>query len=146
MTVREAVKYAPRGYNEVQENLFLSVADLVSSLPARKKTSVLEMLRKRPQILRHTLMASCEARTPWYPETRAYSFAAESFASLVNLPVDRVPGVSVSIRGDLQQEIDEEWAASLEILQMVTTIPGWVNKVYAVWDRIESEPWMAILA
>ena len=73
-----------------------------------------------------------------------YNTAAESFAVLVNLPIDRVPGVSVSVEEDLQQEIDEEWTAALEILRMVTTDPGWINRVYSALDRVESEPWMVI--
>jgi len=144
MTVREAVNYAPRRYGFLQENVFYSVMDLVAPLPVRKKTAGLEMLRRRPQILSQMLAIASEMRPPWYPETEVYSIAAECFASLVNLPMDRVPGVPVSVEGDLQQEIDEEWAATLEILQMVTAIPGWVNKVYAIWDRVESEPWIAV--
>ena len=56
----------------------------------------------------------------------------------------RVPGVPASVEGDLRREIDEEWTATLEILRMVTAIPGWVNKVYATWDRVESESWMTV--
>ena len=51
----------------------------------------------------------------------------------------RVPGVPASVEGDLRREIDEEWTATLEILRMVTAIPGWVNKAYATWDRVESK-------
>ena len=144
MTIREAVNYAPRRYGILQENVFYSLMDLVAPLPVRKKTSVLEIVRERPQILGQMLAIASETRPPWYPETEIYSIAAECFASLVSLPMDRVPGVPVSVGGDLQQEIHEEWAAGLEILQTVTTIPGWINKVYAMWDRIESEPWMAV--
>lgn len=128
----------------LQENVIYSTMDLVAPLPVRKKTVVLEMLRHQPRILRQLLAIASEARPPWYPETDAFSVGAEAFASLVNLPMDRVPGVSVHIEGDLQRGIDEEWGAALEILRMVTTIPGWINKVYAIWDRVETEPWMAI--
>ena len=79
-----------------------------------------------------------------YSETEVYSIAAECFTSLVNHPMDRVPGVPISVEGDLKREIDEEWTATLEILRMVTAIPGWVNKVYATWDRVESESWMTV--
>jgi len=144
MTIREAKKYAPRRYGILQENVFYSLMDLVAPLPVRKKTSVLEIVRGRPQILSQMLAIASETRPPWYPETEVYSIAAECFASLVSLPMDCVPGVLVSIGGDLQREIDEEWAAGLEILQTVTTIPGWINKVYGMWDRVESEPWMAV--
>ena len=58
--------------------------------------------------------------------------------------MDRVPGVPVSVEGDLKREIDEEWTAALEILRMVAPIPGWVNKVYAMWDRVESESLMTV--
>lgn len=102
------------------------------------------MLRKRPQILLQMMTIASEARPPWYPETEVYSIAAECFASLLNFPMDRVPGVSVSIEGDIQQKIDEQWAAPLDIFRMVTAIPGWINKVYAIWDRVESESWMQI--
>lgn len=146
MTVLEAVKYAPRRYGILQENVLFSVRDLVAPLPVRKKTAVLEMVRRRPDILNQILALASEARPPWYPETEVYSIAAECFASLVNFPMDRVPGVPVSLEGDLQRDIDEEWAATLEILRMVTAAPGWVNKVYAMWDRVESEPWKAIQA
>jgi hypothetical protein len=144
MTVREAVNYAPRRYGILQEYMSYSLVDLVAPLPVRKKTVVLEMMRHRPQILNQMLAIASERRPPWYPETDVYSIGAECFTSLVNLPTDRVPGVPVSGEGDLQREIDEEWAATLEILGMVTAIPGWVNKVYAMWDRVESEPWMAV--
>lgn len=144
MTVREAANYAPRRYGILQENVFFGVMDLVAPLPARKKTAVLEMVRGRPQILSQMLAIASESRPPWYPETEVYSIAAECFSSLVNLPMDRVPGVPVSVEGDLQREIDEEWAATLEILRMVTAIPGWVNKLYAMWNRVESEPWMVV--
>ena len=144
MTVREAANYAPRRYGFLQENVFYSVMDLVAPLPVRKKAAVLEILRKRPQILQQLLTIASETRPPWYPETEVYSIAAECFTSLLNLPMDRVPGVSVSVEGGLQREIDEEWTAALEILRMVTAIPAWVNKVYAVWDRVESESWVAI--
>ena len=144
MTVREAVKYAPRRYGILQENLFYSIMDLVSPLPVRKKTAVLELLRKRPKILSQMLAIASEPRPPWYPETETYSIAAECFNSLVNLPMDRVPGVPLSVEGDSQQEIDEEWTAALEILRMVTTIPGWIKKIYAMWDRVETESWMAV--
>lgn len=144
MTIREAVNYAPRRYGILQENVFFSVTDLVAPLPVRKKSAVLEMVRKRPQILSQMLAIASETRPPWYPETQVYSIAAECFTSLVNLPMDRVPGVPVSVEGDLQREIDEEWAATLGILRMVTAIPGWVNKVYTMWDRVESESWMVI--
>ena len=144
MTTREAAKYAPRRYGILQENVFFSVIDLVAPLPVRKKTTVLEMLRKRPQILRQMLTIASEARPPWYPETEVYSIAAECFTVLVNLPVDRVPGVPVSVEGDLQREIDEEWTATTETLRMVTAIPGWINKVHAMWNRVESERWMVV--
>lgn len=144
MTIREAVRYAPRRYGILQENVFLSVMDLVAPLPVRKKTTVLEMLRKRPQILSQMLAIASEARPPWYPETEVYCVAAECFAVLVSLPMDRVPGIPVSVRGEFQRAIDEEWTAALEILGMVTAIPGWINKIYAMWDRVDSEPWMAI--
>lgn len=144
MTLREAENYAPRRYGILQENVFFSVMDLVAPLPVRKKTVVLQMLRERPQILRHMLTIASEARPPWYPETEVYSVAAECFALLSNFPMDRVPGVSVSVEEGPRQEIDEEWAATMEILRMVTAIPGWVNKVYAIWNRVESESWMAV--
>ena len=144
MTVREAAKYAPRRYGILQENVFYSVFNILAPLPVRKKTATLEMLRERPQILRQMLTIASEPRPPWYPETEVYSIAAECFASLSSLPMDRVPGVSVSLEGDLQREIDGEWTAALEILRMVTTIPGWVNKVYAMWDRVESESWVMV--
>ena len=128
----------------LQENVFYSIMGLVAPLPVRKKTAALEMLRRRPQILRQLIAIASEERPPWYPETEVYSVAAECFASLVNLPMDRVPGVSVSVEEDLQRDIDEEWTATLEILRMVTTDPGWINRVYAIWDRVESESWMAI--
>jgi len=144
MTIREAANYAPRRYGILQEYVFFSVVDLVAPLPVRKKTTVLEMLHKRPQILGQMLAIASETRPPWYPETEVYSIAAECFATLVNLPMDRVPGVPVSVEEGIQKEIDEEWGATLEILRMVTAIPGWVNKLYAVWDRVESESWMAV--
>ncbi|KAF9647014.1 hypothetical protein BDM02DRAFT_3270577 [Thelephora ganbajun] len=144
MTIREAVHYAPRRFGILQENVFFGVMDLVAPLPVRKRTTVLEMVRKRPQILGQMLAIASETRPPWHPETQVYSIAAECFASLVNLPMDRVPGVPISVEGGIQREVDEEWAAALEVLRMVTTIPGWINKVYAMWDRVESEPWMAI--
>lgn len=144
MTIREAAKYALRRYGILQENVFSGVMNLVAPLPVRRKTAALEMLRKRPQILSQMLAIASETRPPWYPETEVYSIAAECFTSLVNLPMDRVPGVPVSIEGDLQREINEEWTATLEILRMVTAIPGWVNKVYAMWDRVESELWMSV--
>ena len=144
MTLREAENYAPRRYGILQENVFFSVMDLVAPLPVRKKTVVLQMLRERPQILRHMLTIASEARPPWYPETEVYSVAAECFTLLSNFPMDRVPGVSVSVEEGPRQEIDEEWAATMEILRMVTAIPGWVNKVYAIWNRVESESWMAV--
>lgn len=144
MTIREAVKYAPRRYGILQENMFFSAIDLVAPLPIRKKPAILEIVRKRPQILTQLLAIASETRPPWYPETEVYSIAAECFASFVYFPMDRVPGVPVSIEGDLQQEIQDEWAATLEILRMVTTIPGWISKVYAMWDRVESEPWMTV--
>jgi hypothetical protein len=146
MTVREAVKYAARRYAMLQENVFYSVIDLIAPLPVRKKPLVLEILHKRPQILRQLMITASEARPPWYPETEVYNHAAECFASLLNLPMDRVPGVSVSVEEDLQREIDEEWTASLEILRMVTAAPGWINKVYAIWDRVESESWLIVHA
>lgn len=138
------MKYAPRRYGILQELVFFSVMDVAAPLPVRKKTAVLEMVRKRPQILSQMLAIASEARPPWYPETEVYSIAAECFTVLVNLPMDRVPGVPVSVEEGLQRGIDEEWAAALEILRMVTAIPGWVNKVYAVWDRVESESWMVV--
>jgi len=144
MTIREAVNYAPRRYGFLQENVFYGVMNLVAPLPVRKKTAVLEMLRRRPQIPSQMLAIASETRPPWYPETEVYSIAAECFSSLVNLPMDRVPGVPVSVGRDLQREVDQEWVATLEILRMATAIPGWVNKVYAMWDRVESEPWMAV--
>jgi len=144
MTVREAANYAPRRYGILQENVFFTVTGLVSPLPTRKKTAVLEMVRNRSQILNQMLAIASETRPPWYPETEVYSIGAECFASLVNLPMDRVPGVPVSLEGDLQQEVDGEWAAALEILRTVTAIPGWINKVYAMWDRVESEPWIGV--
>ena len=128
----------------LQENVFIGVMQIAAPLPVRKKTAVLEMVRKRPEILDQILAIASETRPPWYPETEVYCIAAECFASLVNLPMDRVPGVPVSLEGDLQRETDEEWAATLDILRMVTAAPGWVNKVYAMWDRVESEPWMVI--
>lgn len=115
MTVREAANYAPRRYGILQENVFFGVMGLVAPLPVRKKTAVLEIVRNRPQILSQLLAIASEARPPWYPETAVYSIAAECFASLVNFPMDRVPGVSVSVEGDLQQEIHGEWSATLGI-------------------------------
>jgi hypothetical protein len=93
MTVREAANYAPRRYGFLQEKVFYSVMSLVAPLPVRKKSAVLEMLHKRPQILWQLATIASEARPPWYPETEVYSIAAECFASLLNLPMDRVPGV-----------------------------------------------------
>lgn len=145
MTIREAVNYAPRKYGVPQDTVFYGVIGLISPLPVRKKkTSVLEMVRNRPQISSQLSAIASEARPPWYPETEVYSTAAECFASLTSLPMDRVPGVLVSAEGNLQREIHEEWAAALEILQMVTAIPGWVDKVFAMWDRVESEPRTAV--
>ena len=144
MTIREAVKYAPRRYGILQEFVVYSIANLIAPLPVRKKTAVLEIVRKRPQILSQTLTIASETRPPWYPETEVYGVAAESFASLVSSPMDRIPGVSVSVEGDLQRETHEEWAAVVEILQTVTAIPGWINKIYAMWDRVESESWIAV--
>lgn len=57
--------------------------------------------------------------------------------------MDRAPGVPVSV-GGIYKERSEEWIATLKILGMVTTIPRWINKVYAMWDRVESEPWMIV--
>lgn len=144
MTTQEAVNYAPRRYCILQEKLFLSVRDLVAPLPIRKKTTVLEMIRSRPQFLDQITAIGSEPRPPWYPETEVYSVASECLASLLNFPMDRVPGVPVSGEGDLQREIDEEWSATLEILRMLTAIPWWITKLYGMWKRVESERWLAI--
>ena len=52
--------------------------------------------------------------------------------------------MSLEVDGDPQREINGDEAATLEILGMITAIPGWINRVYAERDRMESEPWVVV--
>jgi hypothetical protein len=58
--------------------------------------------------------------------------------------LDVVLGVPVPPEVPLKASVDEEWTASVETLKIITSRPGWLKKLLAVWKKIDEEDWRSV--
>jgi len=72
------------------------------------------------------------------------SVACEALALLFQSSLDVVLGVPVPPAAPWKANVDEEWAASVETLKIITSRPGWLKKVLAVWKKIDDEDWHSV--
>ncbi|KAJ7255269.1 hypothetical protein C8J57DRAFT_1437127 [Mycena rebaudengoi] len=135
----KAASYAPRFYAMSQENAIWTLHGLLCRSPPPSQEFSLEILQHSPEILDLLFECAKLAREPWYPETQVDSVAAEVLVLLFSPYLDTIPGVSVETDDAFQIKRNAEWKALVESFKILTSRPGWVEKLVSVWDRIDNE-------
>lgn len=128
-----------------QEEATWTAHGLFCRNPPPSKKFCLATLQHAPELLDLLLECGLIPRRPCYPETQADSTATEVVAAILHFPLDVVPGVSVTFpRANVAEEMESERDAMKEILRIFLGRAGWVERLVAVWTKIEQEKWQSV--
>jgi len=124
-----------------QESAIWTVHGLLCRAPPPSQQFCLNILQHNPEIIDLLFECALDPRPAWYPEKQVDSIACEALVLFFRVSLDSVPGVSVSVEDALQEEVDAEWTALVESLKILTSRKDWVEKIIAVWKKIDDEKW-----
>ena len=75
----------------------------------------------------------------------------ETLVMLVHWPLQSVPGVDIPLEAEnevggeeIMEKIESDRQASLSALRLFVARPGWMNKLLALWKKLDDETFQQI--
>lgn len=127
-----------------QECAIWATHGLLCTSPLPTRQFCLEIVKTNPVLIDLLFKCAVVPRPAWYPETQVDSAACEVLALLFQPSLEVVLGVPVPPEAPWKANIDSEWNAIVETLKILTSRPGWLKKVLAVWKKIDDEQWQNV--
>ncbi|CAL1698864.1 unnamed protein product [Somion occarium] len=139
MPTYAAHKYGKRWFGMTAEHFMFTAHALVCRVPQPSRKFTLEVLQHKPAIIDLLLECALEARPPWFPESQVDELAMETLALLLQFPHAMVPGLDIPLEGKAKDEYQVDFDASVKIMEIFVSRPGWAQKLVDIWSKLERE-------
>ncbi|EKM48435.1 uncharacterized protein PHACADRAFT_214799 [Phanerochaete carnosa HHB-10118-sp] len=123
------VAYGQRWYGMTQELAMFAAYGILSRYPLHSRQYCLDVLKARPVIVDLLLDVAALPRPVAYPEVQIDQLASETLALLFQFPRRTIPGVQLPVPDEGNNELYEEYKATIEALKILTSRPSWVQRI-----------------
>lgn len=136
--------YGARWYGMTQEFAMFAAYGALSRYPLHSRKYYLDVLKLSPGIIDALFDVAALPRPAAYPECQIDQLASETLALFCEFPRKIIPGADVPVPEDIKPELDSEYQSTMEALKILTRRPNWVQRILAVFTRLDGETYADI--